>query len=194
MQMRSAQHANDTTKWRQSGWGRQQPSVESWWGIRASSGGGRTTGGEAAARAGGPVCPASRSGIRAGRPAVRLELMGRRWWWSTKAALCLAPMCSHPSEGSPHGRRSGQGEKAKPLVRFLHSSARREQQGVQRANPIRPSGFGGEWRLDHPISSVPKGSAPHSWALMWSPGYLHRQTHKYIHRLGFLETQTHRSP
>lgn len=42
-------------------------------------------------------------GIRARRPAVRLELMDHRWCWSTKAVLCWAPMCSHPSEGSLHG-------------------------------------------------------------------------------------------
>lgn len=157
--MRSAQHANDRTKLRQSGWGRQQPSVESQWGIRASSGGGRTTGGEAAARAGGPVCPASRSGIRAGRPAVRLELMGRRWWWNTKAALCLAPMCSHPSEGSPHGWRSGQGEKAKPLVAVSPQLSSERAAGCAKGQSAH-QGFGvnGVWTTLSPQS--PKSLHP----------------------------------
>lgn len=82
-------------------------------GIRASSGGRRTAGGGGYSRGRGPCVPKPAGmGIRAGRPAVRLELMDRRWWRSTKAVLCLAPMCSHPSEGSLWGCG---GRRTKPL-------------------------------------------------------------------------------
>lgn len=95
----------DTIELRQTGWGHKQlgpgaPARDKGFLWREQDGW-RPRG---YSRGRGPCVPKPAGvGIRARRPAVRLELMDHRWWRSTKAALCLAPMCSHPSEGSLRG-------------------------------------------------------------------------------------------
>lgn len=98
MQMRSASHANGQSQVEMVRVGGQQAGSE----APAGDGGFLWRKQDCLGR--GPLYahPAG-AGIKVGRPAVRSALMDHHGWWNTKAALCLAPMCSRPSEGSSRG-------------------------------------------------------------------------------------------
>lgn len=153
MQMSLAQHANgpNGVETDQPGWSTpgQGPPLE---------GAGRL--GEAPVGQGPRVPKPAGVGIRARRPAVRLELTDHRWWRSTKAVLCLAPMCSHPSEGSLRV----QGREAKALGALRRASARKEEHGGWRSkHPTRASRSG----MPSPLG----GSVPHSYARTRASGH-----------------------
>lgn len=122
--------------------------------------------GEAQVRQGPRVPKPAGVGIRARRPAVRLELMDHGWWRSTKAVLCLAPMCSHPSEGSLRGADdcAGEGGQSPRRPALRCASARKEEHGRWRSKPPTRASRSG-------MPSLLGGSMPHSCARMQASGH-----------------------
>lgn len=102
-----------------------------------------------------------------------------------KGALCLAPMCSRPSEGSLWGA----------------GVCRRERPGTRRASPVSERTRCPKGQYPHlyiavskdSTTSIPKASLPS----VGGPGMIvnphHQDIHRDIYRQGFTETQRHNS-
>lgn len=114
----------DKVKLRWSGWEANRLDLKPQQEMGASSGESRTAWGGYIRGRGPLYAHTAGAGIKVGCPAVRSALMDHHGWWNTKAALCLAPMCSRPSEGSSRGagvwrRRTQELGMAHRLVREL---------------------------------------------------------------------------